>query len=69
MVKLIRKCPGCGRYTLKELCPNCGKETHHAIPPKFSPEDRYGAYRRALKLGKEDWDEGDTDHHIGEAKA
>jgi len=45
----IRKCPSCGRYTLKETCPVCGTKTKVAHPPRFSPEDPYGEYRRRLK--------------------
>ena len=49
MHTLIRKCPKCGRYTLSEICPVCGEKTVYALPPKFSPQDRYGKYRRMLK--------------------
>ncbi|MDD1721718.1 MAG: RNA-protein complex protein Nop10 [Euryarchaeota archaeon] len=42
----IRKCHG---YTLQEKCPTCGETTTIARPPRFSPEDRYGEYRRRLK--------------------
>ncbi|ACS89641.1 MULTISPECIES: RNA-protein complex protein Nop10 [Thermococcus] len=45
----IKKCPKCGEYTLKETCPLCGEKTKLAHPPKFSPEDPYGEYRRRLK--------------------
>ena len=45
----MRKCPSCGRYTLKDRCPECAEPTISPIPPRFSPEDRYGAYRRQLK--------------------
>ena len=45
----IKKCPRCGKYTLKEICPLCGEKTKLAHPPKFSPEDPYGEYRRRLK--------------------
>ncbi|WP_010478770.1 RNA-protein complex protein Nop10 [Thermococcus zilligii] len=45
----IKKCPKCGRYTLKETCPVCGEKTRVAHPPRFSPEDPYGEYRRRLK--------------------
>jgi len=45
----IRKCPSCGRYTLREVCPVCGSETKVAHPARFSPEDPYGEYRRRLK--------------------
>ncbi|MGI6472099.1 MAG: H/ACA ribonucleoprotein complex subunit NOP10 [Candidatus Methanomethylophilaceae archaeon] len=37
---------GCGRYTFKETCPVCGGVTSSPAPPRYSPEDRYGAYRR-----------------------
>ncbi len=45
----IKKCPECGRYTLMDTCPVCGAKTKVAHPPRFSPEDPYGAYRRKLK--------------------
>ncbi len=45
----IRKCKSCERYTLKESCPHCGHPTMMALPPRYSPEDRYGDYRRKLK--------------------
>ena len=45
----IRKCPNCGRYTLKEYCPECKEKTVNPHPPKFSPEDKYGKYRRIMK--------------------
>ena len=48
----MRKCPSCGRYTLKDRCPECGEPTVSPIPPRFSPEDRYGEYRRRLKKEK-----------------
>jgi len=48
-VKEIRKCIECGIYTLKERCPICNKKTVRPIPPKFSPEDKYGKYRRIIK--------------------
>ncbi|MDP3640360.1 MAG: RNA-protein complex protein Nop10 [Nanoarchaeota archaeon] len=45
----IRKCDSCGKYTLKEQCPSCGSSTLQPRPPKFSPEDKYGDYRRQVK--------------------
>jgi len=47
--KEIRKCIFCKIYTFKEKCPRCGKNTHRIIPPKFSPEDPWGDYRRKMK--------------------
>ncbi|HIH69048.1 RNA-protein complex protein Nop10 [Methermicoccus shengliensis] len=44
----ILRCPACGRYTLKEMCPVCGTATASSRPARFSPQDRYGRYRRML---------------------
>ncbi|MCE5296704.1 MAG: RNA-protein complex protein Nop10 [Euryarchaeota archaeon] len=44
----LRKCDTCQEYTLKDLCPRCGKATIVPIPARFSPDDRYGKYRRML---------------------
>ncbi|HDN74517.1 ribosome biogenesis protein [Archaeoglobales archaeon ex4484_92] len=49
MKVLMRKCRSCGRYTLQNICPECGEKTFMPIPPKFSPEDPYGKYRRKLR--------------------
>ena len=46
---MLRACPACHRYTMQDACPQCGGETQDPGPPKFSPEDKYGAYRRKLK--------------------
>ena len=45
----IMKCFECDRYTLKNECDVCGTSTTMTCPPRFSPEDRYGKYRRMLK--------------------
>jgi len=45
----MRKCSSCGEYTLKEKCPYCGMKTKNVAPPRYSPEDKYGKYRRILK--------------------
>ena len=49
-MRLMRYCPRCEIYTLEEVCPKCGQATVSAHPPKFSPEDKYGEYRRKAKL-------------------
>jgi len=46
---LLKKCPKCGVYTLKDTCPKCSAKTHVAHPSRFSPEDKYVRYRIALK--------------------
>jgi len=52
MVEKLRYCPACQRYTLAEQCPACSAQTIHPKPPKFSLEDKYGAYRREVKKQK-----------------
>jgi len=34
---------------MREVCGRCCSRTETPIPPRFSPEDRYGEYRRRLK--------------------
>jgi len=47
---LIKKCPKCGKYTLKKKClkKKCNVETVTAHPFKFSlvKEKKYGKYRK-----------------------
>ncbi len=45
----IHKCPCCNLYTLKDACPKCNSVTRKVRPAKFSPEDKYGKYRRMMK--------------------
>ncbi len=45
---LLKICRGCGRYTLAESCPECGGRTSNPHPARFSPQDRWGRYRRML---------------------
>lgn len=45
----LLRCRECGRYTLGPKCPACGAQTARPGPARYSPEDRYGRYRRALK--------------------
>ena len=49
MRSFMRRCRECGRYTLGDACPECGVATAIPLPPKYSPEDRFGDYRRRLK--------------------
>ena len=44
--RTLRKCRNCNLYTMKETCPHCGAPSVTSIPPRFSPDDRYGEYRR-----------------------
>lgn len=45
MRSAMRKCPECGSYSLKDEC-GCGSATATPLPAKYSPDDRYGEYRR-----------------------
>ena len=47
MVHKIFKCPECNSYTLKEE--HCSAKTVNVNPARYSPEDKYGAYRRIYK--------------------
>ncbi|HLH86299.1 MAG TPA: nucleolar RNA-binding Nop10p family protein [Thermoplasmataceae archaeon] len=38
---------------MKEICPNCMRDTVVALPPKFSPSDKFQRFR--LKEGSEKW--------------
>lgn len=50
MVRLLRKCEKCSRYTLRtDVCPSCGGQVHIPHPAKFSPDDKYAKHRVALK--------------------
>lgn len=48
MATHILKCPSCNSYGLKTSC-SCGEKRISPKPAKYSPEDKYGAYRRAAK--------------------
>jgi len=45
---LLHVCRACGRYTLATTCPECHGATRSPHPARFSPQDRYGDYRRRL---------------------
>lgn len=47
-MKNLKKCVKCGEYTLMDE--HCGA-TVSAYPPKYSPDDKYGEYRRKAKRG------------------
>ena len=47
-MKHILKCSECEKYTMNEVC-ECGGKAFAVKPPKYSPEDKYGHYRRKVK--------------------
>lgn len=49
MSEHLFKCPSCQKYTLQETCPSCNIPAITPKPPKYSPEDKYGSYRRDIK--------------------
>lgn len=48
-MKHILYCKKCQEYRMQEKCPECGEKTVQKTPPKFSPEDPVGEYRRKAK--------------------
>lgn len=42
-------CQKCKVYSMKKQCPKCSGEMVLAKPPKYSPEDKLGSYRREAK--------------------
>ncbi|NLU46188.1 MAG: RNA-protein complex protein Nop10 [Euryarchaeota archaeon] len=42
----FKRCTVCGRYTLSSACPSCGLAAVCPVPMRYSPDDRYGVYRR-----------------------
>ncbi|MHA2232272.1 MAG: nucleolar RNA-binding Nop10p family protein [Candidatus Hodarchaeales archaeon] len=49
MPKRLRKCSSCGQYSLKTLCGICGNQTKISHPPRYSIQDKYARFRRALQ--------------------
>lgn len=49
-MKHILKCPECMRYTMKVKCPECRTKAVNPKPSKYSPQDKYGEYRRKAKF-------------------
>lgn len=45
----LRYCKKCKEYTLDKICGKCKEKTISKNPPRFSPQDHYGMYRRKLK--------------------
>ena len=52
MSRKIRYCTACNQYTMQKNCPECSGETVISGPHRFSPEDRFGEYRRMAKLAE-----------------
>ncbi len=50
-MKHINRCPTCGTYTMKDTCAK-GHPSITTRPPKYSPDDKYAAYRRTAKKQK-----------------
>ena len=45
----ILYCKVCDFFTLKKVCQKCGGFAVSTKPARFSPEDKYGKYRRLVK--------------------
>ena len=48
MRTLMFRCRDSTLYPLGNEGPACGSATASPLPPRYSPEDRYGKYRRML---------------------
>jgi H/ACA ribonucleoprotein complex subunit 3 len=48
-MSLLLYCENCKEYTLDKICKKCKRKTISKNPPRFSPQDRHGKYRRKLK--------------------
>lgn len=42
-------CKKCNQYTMKRECPECKEEALSTKPAKYSPDDKWGKYRRMAK--------------------
>ncbi|MFH1455357.1 MAG: RNA-protein complex protein Nop10 [archaeon] len=49
MSQHILYCDKCEVYSMQEKCPVCDKKTLSRRPAKFSPQDKWGKYRRMAK--------------------
>ncbi|MEM0128391.1 MAG: nucleolar RNA-binding Nop10p family protein [Thermoplasmatales archaeon] len=38
---------------MQSTCPVCGSKTVSSLPPRFSPQDKFGKYRMRILYGKE----------------
>mgnify|MGYP006293885733 CR=1 FL=1 len=45
----ILRCRECSEYSISSKCSKCGGGTRVITPPKYSPQDPYGKYRRMMK--------------------
>ena len=52
MQTLVFQCKSCDIFTISKECPHCFSNTSNPLPPRFSPQDKYGKYRRMLKENK-----------------
>ena len=45
----IKICKNCNIFTLEDKCKLCKDKTSSPKPPRYSPVDKYGEYRRKYK--------------------
>jgi len=48
MKSMLMRCIVCKRYTMGDRCPSCGASAERRAPARYSPQDRFGKYRRRL---------------------
>ena len=49
MQTLIFQCKSCKSFTTLDKCNDCNVLTINPLPPRYSPQDKYGKYRRMLR--------------------
>ncbi|MDG1543808.1 MAG: nucleolar RNA-binding Nop10p family protein [archaeon] len=49
MRTLIFQCKTCKSFTTLDMCNKCNIPTINPLPPRYSPQDKYGKYRRMLR--------------------
>ncbi len=57
---------------MESKCPICSEKTVDPTPPRFSPQDKYGSYRREMKRQikmKEGLDKDEDDRDKSSEKA
>ncbi|RME54705.1 ribosome biogenesis protein [Candidatus Woesearchaeota archaeon] len=45
----IYYCNKCKEFSMEKICPKCKSVTLSVKPAKYSPEDKWGKYRRMAK--------------------
>jgi H/ACA ribonucleoprotein complex subunit 3 len=58
---MMMRCGACNRYTMEQECPVCKGPVERRAPARYSPQDRFGKYRRRLTEEAEKDGQGEED--------